>query len=207
MSGEACERRSDNADKRRLKTANNEGAFAVNTAGKQRESPGFNEVSGPNARGTLPKISQRQWKVLRLFLSSDAAARVRAVWLNSDGRSLGPSLPSLATPEGAAAIRVYRLADGEAETFRGDAMGRTVLSLKEAEDLGPCWAEPYRGLSDLGRRLAALPQPADDPPVVVSFRAPPALDQQLTRQAQKEGRNRTALLIQATTEYLSRVMR
>lgn len=149
-------------------------------------------------------LTKQQWKVLRLFLEPGAEARVRAVWLDEDGRSIGVAeLPFSLRPD-ARSLRVYRLADEGAETFRGDAMGRTLLTLPDLRDMAPYWGEPFRTLSPLGRQLALGPAPGAEPSVVVTFKASPDLDGWISRKAMAEGRSRTALLLQAVTDYRER---
>lgn len=150
------------------------------------------------------RLTEQQWKVLRFYLQPDAVDRVRAIWLDGTSRTLGQVAEPFAYHPAAFVLKVYRLADDDAETFRGDALGRTLLTVSDLRELEPCWAVPLRTLSALGEDLAAKAWEPPQGPVQINVKAPHELERWLAAKSKAEGRTRTALILQAITEYRER---
>lgn len=90
-----------------------------------------------------PAITMAQARFLRFFL---AGPPDRAVWL-AGGRRISKVAEPFAYEPSATHLLVYRLAQGEDDALRGDAIDRHRISLTDLRSLWPLWAEPLRTLN------------------------------------------------------------
>lgn len=151
-----------------------------------------------------PRLTEQQWKALRLVRDWRHTDRFRATWIDAADRSLGPVTEPFEYHPAAYGVRLARLAGEDADTFKGDRAAATRLRMSELLALAPCWIEPLQSLSPLGEKLAGAAWEPPQPPVGASFKVPRDLDHWITEQSQAQGRSRSALILQAITEYRSR---
>lgn len=134
--------------------------------------------------------------------------RVRARWLAADGANLGQVTDHARPPRGAVRVRVCAILTGGIEA-RGADKSYRILSVAELAGLDPLWARPLLALNARGERIA---REAIEPALTETFRtvdrqspetfkAPPITSAWLEAQARREGRRKTAVILDALELY------
>lgn len=152
-------------------------------------------------------LSAKQRRLLTFYLRVEAE-RVRAKWLALDGSSLGPVQDHAAPPADAARLMVYATLAHGIELEGADQAYR-VIDVRELPALAGLWAEPLRSLTAEGLALA---RDAADTSLTETFRTPdrtspetfkasPITSTWLNDQAKREGRNKTAIILDALALY------
>jgi hypothetical protein len=149
------------------------------------------------------RLTEPQWKVLRIFaLFPD---RARATWVDEADRVIAPVEQPVACPPGAVGIRVHRCGDDGLDLLKGVAVDRTHLNTADAMALRRFWKVPFQRVNPAGLAVGAGEwEPPPKAEVSVSCRMTWDKFKQLKERALREGRTITAVLLQATNEYLER---
>lgn len=154
-------------------------------------------------------FSRAQRKAL-ILASATPPDRLRAHWRDGNNQTLS-RVVDFNPPEGAATVKVRRLADGDDEiTYRGAMTAQCTLSAAEFVALAPLWESLTEGLNRNGHYFAELSR---EPTlgetfrvngVVQNARPPPWFLQTLVDLADEAGATKSAIIIQALHEFFDR---
>lgn len=104
--------------------------------------------------GLSRSLDAEQRRFLTLFPGSNPE-RLRAAWLDGEGRNLGAVVDPMTPPAAAVRLKVWRLVGDDGRTYRGALEACRLLAVFKLPALAALWADPLRTLNAEGLSIAA----------------------------------------------------